>query len=72
MENQPYMQIVVQPAEKNFRFRYESEGRLSASIQSAKSTKENPTYPVIKVNNYTGVICMRISCVTHDDPARCA
>lgn len=69
MENKPYLQIIEQPAEKSFRFRYESEGRLSGSILGVKSTTGNPTYPTIKVGNFTGVVTIRISCVTHTDPA---
>lgn len=70
MEKKPYVEIVEQPAEKSFRFRYESEGRLGGAILGANSTRELPSYPTIKVGNYTGMVAIRISCVTHNNPAK--
>lgn len=60
------VEIIEQPAEKSFRFRYESEGRNSGSILGVNSTHQNPSYPKIRVHNYTGPICVVVSCVTNE------
>lgn len=64
----PYVKIVEQPAGSSFRFRYESEGRFSGSIQGVKSTHHNPSYPKIEIGNYTGNVIICISCVTQKKP----
>jgi Rel/ankyrin family protein len=45
----PYIEILEQPASKAQRFRYECEGRSAGSIPGAHSTRENKTYPKIRV-----------------------
>lgn len=60
------VKIVEQPAGKSFRFRYESEGRSSGSIQGENSTHNNPSYPKISVHNYIGPITVIVSCVTNE------
>lgn len=50
--NQPYIQIIEQPASKALRFRYECEGRSAGSIPGVNSTPENKTYPTIKVISF--------------------
>lgn len=60
------MEIVEQPAEKSFRFRYESEGRLSGSIVGENATKDSPSYPTLRIKNYTGHVWIRITCVTKE------
>lgn len=60
------VEIIEEPAEKSFRFRYESEGRNSGSILGVNSTHNNPTYPKIRVHNYTGDVLVVISCVTNE------
>ena len=51
MQNQedPWVEILIQPKAKGFRFRYECEGRSAGSIPGDNSTNENKTYPTIKV-----------------------
>lgn len=66
MENRASVEIIEQPAEKSFRFRYESEGRLTGSIVGENSTRTNPSYPTLRVKNYTGKIYIRITCVTRE------
>lgn len=61
-----HVEIVEQPAGKSFRFRYESEGRSSGSILGENSTHSNPSYPKIRVHNFTGRIIVVISCVTNE------
>lgn len=62
----PTVEIIEQPAERSYRFRYESENRNSGSVVGERSTHNNPTYPKIRINNYTGPITLFISCVTND------
>lgn len=61
--SKPEVRIVEQPAEKSYRFRYESEGRLSGSIPGTNSTLSKPTYPSIEISNYTGEAIIYITCV---------
>lgn len=62
-----YLKIVEQPAQKSFRFRYESEGRLSGCILGVNATPEIPSYPKIEIGNYIGDCMIFVSCVTHND-----
>lgn len=51
MDNeQPYVEIIEQPAGKALRFRYECEGRSAGSIPGVNSTPENKTFPSIRVS----------------------
>lgn len=68
MADLPYIEIVEQPAEKSFRFRYESEQRLSGAIHGVNSTTEKPSFPKIKIVNFNGKVQIIISCVTHEKP----
>lgn len=70
-QQKPYLRIFEQPAEKLYRFRYKSEGRLNSSIPGANSTQQKPTYPSIELGNFVGVAEIHISCVTdNDNPPR--
>lgn len=64
----PYVRIIEQPAERSFRFRYESEGRSSGTIIGAGSTATKTTHPKIEIQNYTGDVTIVISCVTDTEP----
>lgn len=69
--HKPYVRIFEQPAERRYRFRYRSEGRLNGSIPGANSIPTKPTYPAIEIGNFVGVAEIHISCVTHNhDPPR--
>ncbi|XP_050562117.1 embryonic polarity protein dorsal isoform X2 [Spodoptera frugiperda] len=68
--DQPYVEIVEQPASKALRFRYECEGRSAGSIPGVNSTSDNKTYPTIKICGYTGQVVIVVSCVTKDEPYR--
>lgn len=61
------VEIIEQPAERLFRFRYESEGRNGGSILGVNSTRDISTYPKIRVHDYTGPIVVSISCVTDEN-----
>lgn len=60
---QPSIVIVEEPAKQSTRFRYESEER-AVPLLGENSTKENKSYPAIKVVNYTGTAYVIVSCVT--------
>lgn len=48
-QGEPFTKILIQPAQKALRFRYECEGRSAGSIPGVNSTPENKTYPTIQV-----------------------
>lgn len=48
--NQPYLEIVEQPASKALRFRYECEGRSAGSIPGVHNTPEHKTFPQVRVS----------------------
>nr|XP_049696681.1 transcription factor p65 isoform X5 [Helicoverpa armigera] len=68
--DQPYVEIVEQPASKALRFRYECEGRSAGSIPGVNSTSDNKTYPTIRICGFTGQVVIVVSCVTKDEPYR--
>ncbi|XP_071955940.1 uncharacterized protein [Antedon mediterranea] len=61
----PFAEIIEQPKQREFRFRYQVEGR-SASISGEKSISKNKSFPTIRVNNYTGSIRVVVSLVTNE------
>ena len=67
---QPFVRIVEQPAKCGVRFRYECEGRISGAIPGQNSSTLSPTYPQIKVFNYSGRAKVIVSCVTKNPPFR--
>lgn len=67
---EPHVKILIQPAQKALRFRYECEGRSAGSIPGANSTPENRTFPTIQVMNHSGPAVVVVSCVTKDPPYR--
>lgn len=62
----PQIQIIEQPAEKSFRFRYESENRGSGSLTGVRSGPNKISYPKVKIQNFTGLAVIVVSCVTND------
>jgi hypothetical protein len=60
----PFARIVEQPAKCGVRFRYECEGRISGAIPGQNSTTLRPTFPTIKLFNYSGRAKVVVSCVT--------
>lgn len=65
-----HVRIIEQPAESSHRFRYESEQRFNKAISGCSSTEKNQTYPKIEIRDYTGEVCVIISCVTKNEPYR--
>uniref|UniRef100_A0A3P9PAQ9 Nuclear factor of kappa light polypeptide gene enhancer in B-cells 2 (p49/p100) n=1 Tax=Poecilia reticulata TaxID=8081 RepID=A0A3P9PAQ9_POERE len=66
----PYVQIIEEPKQRGFRFRYECEGPSHGGLPGASSEKNRRTYPTVKINNYVGHARVEVQLVTHTDPAR--
>ncbi|XP_020565033.1 nuclear factor NF-kappa-B p100 subunit isoform X1 [Oryzias latipes] len=66
----PYIQIIEEPKQRGFRFRYECEGPSHGGLPGASSEKNRRTYPTVKINNYVGQARVEVQLVTHTDPPR--
>ncbi|XP_029963380.1 nuclear factor NF-kappa-B p100 subunit isoform X2 [Salarias fasciatus] len=66
----PYVQIIEEPKQRGFRFRYECEGPSHGGLPGASSEKNRRTYPTVKINNYVGHARVEVQLVTHTDPPR--
>ncbi|XP_013885711.1 nuclear factor NF-kappa-B p100 subunit isoform X2 [Austrofundulus limnaeus] len=66
----PYVQIIEEPKQRGFRFRYECEGPSHGGLPGASSEKNRRTYPTVKINNYVGQARVEVQLVTHTDPAQ--
>ncbi|XP_032876238.1 nuclear factor NF-kappa-B p105 subunit isoform X1 [Amblyraja radiata] len=50
----PYLQIIEQPKQRGFRFRYGCEGPSHGGLPGASSEKNKKAYPAVKICNYVG------------------
>nr|XP_020477943.1 nuclear factor NF-kappa-B p100 subunit [Monopterus albus] len=66
----PYIQIIEEPKQRGFRFRYECEGPSHGGLPGASSEKNRRTYPTVKISNYVGHARVEVQLVTHNDPPR--
>lgn len=66
----PYLQIIEEPKQRGFRFRYECEGPSHGGLPGASSERNRRTYPTVKVCNYVGHARVEVQLVTHIDPPR--
>ncbi|XP_037638060.1 nuclear factor NF-kappa-B p100 subunit isoform X1 [Sebastes umbrosus] len=66
----PYIQIIEEPKQRGFRFRYECEGPSHGGLPGASSEKNRRTYPTVKINNYVGHARVEVQLVSHCDPPR--
>lgn len=66
--NKFFLFQVIEPLSKEFRFRYECEGKTAGSISGAHSKGKTKTFPEIQVEGYKGEAVLQISCVTKDPP----
>uniref|UniRef100_A0A4W5P0M9 Nuclear factor of kappa light polypeptide gene enhancer in B-cells 2 (p49/p100) n=1 Tax=Hucho hucho TaxID=62062 RepID=A0A4W5P0M9_9TELE len=64
----PYIQILEEPKQRGFRFRYECEGPSHGGLPGASSERNRRTYPTVKVSNYVGIARVEVQLVTHSDP----
>ncbi|XP_069782175.1 nuclear factor NF-kappa-B p105 subunit-like [Narcine bancroftii] len=60
----PYLQIVEQPKQRGFRFRYGCEGPSHGGLPGASSEKNKKTYPTVKICNYMGQAKIVVQLVT--------
>ncbi|XP_017319794.1 nuclear factor NF-kappa-B p100 subunit isoform X2 [Ictalurus punctatus] len=66
----PYLQIIEEPKQRGFRFRYECEGPSHGGLPGASSERNRRTYPTVKVFNYVGHARVEVQLVTHTEPPR--
>uniref|UniRef100_A0A671UBP0 Nuclear factor kappa B subunit 1 n=1 Tax=Sparus aurata TaxID=8175 RepID=A0A671UBP0_SPAAU len=64
----PYLQIVEQPKQRGFRFRYGCEGPSHGGLPGASSEKNRKTYPTVKISNYQGPARVVVQLVTAVTP----
>ncbi|KAL0964301.1 hypothetical protein UPYG_G00321980 [Umbra pygmaea] len=64
----PYIQIIEEPKQRGFRFRYECEGPSHGGLPGASSERNRRTYPTVKISNYVGSARVEVQLVTHSDP----
>ncbi|XP_041846458.1 LOW QUALITY PROTEIN: nuclear factor NF-kappa-B p105 subunit-like [Melanotaenia boesemani] len=60
----PYLQILEQPKQRGFRFRYGCEGPSHGGLPGASSEKNRKTYPTVKICNYQGQARVVVQLVT--------
>uniref|UniRef100_UPI00398EA225 nuclear factor NF-kappa-B p105 subunit-like isoform X2 n=1 Tax=Pristiophorus japonicus TaxID=55135 RepID=UPI00398EA225 len=60
----PYLQIVEQPKQRGFRFRYGCEGPSHGGLPGASSEKNKKSYPAVKICNYVGQAKIVVQLVT--------
>ncbi|XP_048459926.1 nuclear factor NF-kappa-B p105 subunit-like [Rhincodon typus] len=64
----PYIEIIEQPKQRGFRFRYGCEGPSHGGLPGVASEKNKKTYPTVKIHNYTGPAKIVVQLVTIDEP----
>lgn len=65
----PYLQIIEQPKQRGFRFRYGCEGPSHGGLPGASSEKNRKTYPTVKICNYQGparLVVQLVTALTHN------
>uniref|UniRef100_A0A8C9QXF4 Nuclear factor kappa B subunit 1 n=1 Tax=Scleropages formosus TaxID=113540 RepID=A0A8C9QXF4_SCLFO len=60
----PYLQIVEQPKQRGFRFRYGCEGPSHGGLPGASSERNRRSYPQVKICNYQGPARVVVQLVT--------
>uniref|UniRef100_A0A3P8VXJ6 Nuclear factor kappa B subunit 1 n=1 Tax=Cynoglossus semilaevis TaxID=244447 RepID=A0A3P8VXJ6_CYNSE len=60
----PFLQILEQPKQRGFRFRYGCEGPSHGGLPGASSEKNRKTYPSVKICNYQGPARVVVQLVT--------
>ncbi|XP_078405874.1 uncharacterized protein LOC144685340 [Cetorhinus maximus] len=64
----PYIEIIEEPKQRGFRFRYGCEGPSHGGLPGVSSEKNKKTYPTVKIHNYTGPAKIVVQLVTIDEP----
>ncbi|KAJ3602778.1 hypothetical protein NHX12_030526 [Muraenolepis orangiensis] len=60
----PFLQIIEQPKQRGFRFRYGCEGPSHGGLPGASSEKNRKSFPTVKVCNYQGPARVVVQLVT--------
>ncbi|XP_025071444.1 nuclear factor NF-kappa-B p105 subunit isoform X7 [Alligator sinensis] len=60
----PYLQIIEQPKQRGFRFRYVCEGPSHGGLPGASSEKNKKSYPQVRICNYVGPAKVIVQLVT--------
>ncbi|XP_039615162.1 nuclear factor NF-kappa-B p105 subunit-like [Polypterus senegalus] len=61
----PYLEIIEQPKQRGFRFRYGCEGPSHGGLPGASSEKNRKSYPQVKICNYQGpgrIVVQLVTC----------
>ncbi|KAM4708392.1 nuclear factor NF-kappa-B p105 subunit [Discoglossus pictus] len=66
----PYVDIIEQPKQRGFRFRYVCEGPSHGGLPGASSEKNKKSYPQIKIHNYIGHAKIIVQLVTNGKEVR--
>ncbi|XP_010639891.1 nuclear factor NF-kappa-B p105 subunit isoform X3 [Fukomys damarensis] len=61
----PFLQILEQPKQRGFRFRYVCEGPSHGGLPGASSEKNKKSYPQVKICNYVGPAKVIVQLVTN-------
>jgi len=64
----PFLEILEQPKQRGFRFRYPCEGPSHGGLPGQYSEKSKKSYPSVQLCNYQGPARIVVSLVTTDDP----
>ncbi|KAJ7381142.1 Nuclear factor NF-kappa-B p105 subunit [Desmophyllum pertusum] len=64
----PFMEILEQPKQRGFRFRYPCEGPSHGGLPGQYSEKGKKSYPSVQLCNYQGPARIVVSLVTVDEP----
>uniref|UniRef100_A0A8C8CSH2 RHD domain-containing protein n=1 Tax=Oncorhynchus tshawytscha TaxID=74940 RepID=A0A8C8CSH2_ONCTS len=65
----PYLEIIEQPKQRGFRFRYGCEGPSHGGLPGASSEKNRKSYPQVKICNYQGLARVVVQLVTNSKDA---
>ncbi|KAM4810137.1 nuclear factor NF-kappa-B p105 subunit [Rhinophrynus dorsalis] len=66
----PYIEIIEQPKQRGFRFRYVCEGPSHGGLPGASSEKNKKSFPQIKIHNYIGQAKIIVQLVTNGKDVR--
>ncbi|XP_069754753.1 nuclear factor NF-kappa-B p105 subunit-like isoform X2 [Narcine bancroftii] len=64
----PYIEIIEQPKQRGFRFRYGCEGPSHGGLPGVSSEKNKKSFPTVKIHNYIGPAKVVVQLVTIDEP----
>ncbi|XP_073234456.1 nuclear factor NF-kappa-B p105 subunit-like [Porites lutea] len=64
----PYLEILEQPKQRGFRFRYPCEGPSHGGLPGQYSEKGKKSYPSVQLSNYHGPARIVVSLVTVSEP----